>query len=600
MDEPRKPGIKRIVIGSIRRKLLLGFSLVLALMVAMALLTYDLNVKISNDATDLKDVEAPLQVMVEQVIGYDGILTSHAYAALLHAEKGDKEGVEEHKRMYDEVGAKLDSLLKVDARTLLAKSDRPAELAKKVDGYLKRLDEINLKLVDLEMGAFAKMEQGDTDGAYALIVSEQYDQYKGELAQLYRDWADVELEVSQLHRVKVLENSQMVGLINVAFAVLSILVGILIAFMVSHSISKPVSQLHDAAMQLEKGDFSSRVIIKTSDELEDLGKSLNKAIEALGRVDDERKQMDKVKTEFLSITSHELRSPMTPMRAQLQMLQEGYFGKMNDKQKESVDIILRNTTRLDNIIQDFLEISRIEAARLKFTFIKTSLKPYIARLTEEMQAFLPEKKIALSVNIGQLPEIEMDPDRTMQVLRNLMTNAIKFTPDGGKMTVNVEAKNDQIFFSVRDTGIGIAKENQARIFEPFFQEEQTMYRKYSGTGLGLAICRGIVESQGGKIWFESEQGKGTTFFFTIPLEPVRDAKPIKVLFSPQADIEKKLMSLFIEYLGPLGKSEFEQLKGGKGIVIESLSGYLDELLGAGILTKQAAELFRAEIMRVLK
>ena len=130
-----------------------------------------------------------------------------------------------------------------------------------------------------------------------------------------------------------------------------------------YSISKPINVLYDSVLKLEKGDFKTRVDIRTGDELEELGDAFNKTTEALGLTEEERRQIDRTKTRFLSITSHELRSPMTPMKAQLQMLLGGYFGKLTKKQKDSVDIILRNTDRLDHIIVDFLEISRIESAR---------------------------------------------------------------------------------------------------------------------------------------------------------------------------------------------------------------------------------------------
>lgn len=135
-----------------------------------------------------------------------------------------------------------------------------------------------------------------------------------------------------------------------------------------------------------------------------------------------------------------------------------------------------------------------------------------------MKGFMPEQKIKIIANIGKLPQMEVDTDKVMQVLRNLINNAIKFSKKNGKVIVTVEQKKDLIFWSVTDSGIGIAKKNQASIFKPFFQEDQILSRKISGTGLGLAICQGIVEAMGGKIWFESEKGKGSTFYFTIPIQ----------------------------------------------------------------------------------
>ncbi len=306
---------------------------------------------------------------------------------------------------------------------------------------------------------------------------------------------------------------------------------IILALMIAKSISRPVEELRAATEKMQKGHFDTRVDIKTGDELERLGEAFNHTTEVLEQMDDEYKEIDRAKTRFLSITSHELRSPLTAMKAQMQMLEKGYFGKFNAKQKEAAEIVLRNTDRLDNILLDFLDISRMEAARLKFEFIRTSLAPHVNMLIEEMEAFLPEKKIKLVLKMGKLPVMEVDPDRTMQVLRNLLNNALKFSPDKSTITVSITREGNHILFSVADEGIGIKKEDQKNLFKPFFQAEQTLYRKYSGTGLGLAICCGIVTCQKGKIWVESEIGKGSTFYFTIPLKPVKQIKPIKVIFS---------------------------------------------------------------------
>ena len=329
------------------------------------------------------------------------------------------------------------------------------------------------------------------------------------------------------------------GVFAVVMFAIMIFAAVLAGSLIAKSISKPVEQLQGAAEQMKKGNFDVMLDIKTGDELGKLGTAFNETAKSLGQVQKEHRQLERAKTEFLSITSHELRSPMTPMKAQLQMLKKSYFGKLNKKQTEAVDIVLRNTSRLDSIIMDFLEISRIEAARLKFRFVKTSLTGHIKRLADEMQGFLPEKNIEIVIKIAKMPVIKVDPDRVMQVLRNLINNAKKFSPKNSKIIVSAKLKGNRIQFNVKDQGSGIAKENKARVFEPFFQEEQTMYRKHTGTGLGLSICKGIVESQKGNIWVKSTLGKGSTFSFTLPLTPVKKTKPIKLLFSPPENIEKK-------------------------------------------------------------
>lgn len=376
-----------------------------------------------------------------------------------------------------------------------------------------------------------------------------------------------------------------------------VLFAVLISISVAKTISIPIQKLHKATEAVENGNFRARVDIRSGDEIEALGRAFNKTTAALEKMDDGYKQLEHAKTEFLSITSHELRSPMTPMKGQLQMLLGGYFGKINDKQKNALDIVLRNIDRLDHIILDLLEISRVGAVRLKFNFVKTDLTPHIRRLVEEMNAFMVEKNIEIVAKIGKLPEIETDPDKVMEVLRNLINNAKKFSPADRKVFVDVALKDNMIQFSVRDQGIGISAENQDKVFEPFFQAEQTMYRKSGGTGLGLSICKGIVEAQNGKLWLESEFGTGTTFYFTIPFEPVREIKPIKMLFSQDEEIEQKVKKILIAHLGAIGDAEFTMLK-QKTLDKILLLNYIAELQQDDVIDEATADEMAQEIISI--
>lgn len=594
--------IQNLFFGTIGKKLFLGFGFILLLLAIMALLSYLLNAQITNDTYAIKNVEAPLELMTEQVIGYDAMLSGHAHAALLHATKGEWDIMKEHQQEYDETGIKLDTLLKTDARILLEQSLRPKEMKDKVDNDLRELDRVNIALVELETEAFARMNEKNPDAAYPLIVSEQYHEYKTELYNLYRDWADIETEVVNLYRQKIIQNTRRVEIVNIAFGIIAVALGLLISFIIGRSITAPIKKLTRATEEIEKGNLGVRVDIRTGDELQELGEAFNDTTTALEKLDEERKQIDAAKTRLLSITSHELRSPMTPMKAQLQMLETGQMGKIGEEQKESVSMVLRNLDRLDKIIVDFLEVSRMEAGRLKFDFKKTDLRESVNKVTEFMKGFMPEKKIEIITKIPALPAIEADSDRFEQVLGNLVNNAIKFSKQNGKVEVHAELLKDKnkILFSVRDYGIGITKENQAKLFEPFFQAEQTIYREHAGTGLGLAICRGIVEAQNGKIWVESEPGKGSTFYFTIPMTPVTEMKTIRVLFSAKENIEARIKNVFQEILGPMGQIEFEDLLKKEGIAKEKLFKYINELVKKKILPAQQGTEFRKKIEYALE
>jgi len=593
MNEGEYSGINKFFFGSIRKKLLFSFGIIIILMIILSVSTFYLNENMRQLTLTIKDVSAPMDLMIQEIIGNDAILTGHAHWALIDAYNGNLVKINEHKAMYDEAGLKLDTLLKTDYRALLDKSGMALDAKSREESLLRELDRVNLALVDLETGAFDKMSKGDSNGAYALIGGAKYATLKKELSDLYTQLSITQKGFTNSLRDKVALSTGLVQTLNIILAIVIIAAGIIVMLLVSSNISAPVKKLQSAVKEIGKGNFAVRVEINTHDELSELGEMFNQVALTLSDTEEKRKEIDKIKTEFLSITSHELRSPMTPMRAQLQMLLSGYFGKLSPKQKESAEIVLRNTERLDKILMDFLEISRIEAARLKFSFVKTSLAPHIKRVIEELKGIMPEKKIVISLKMDSLPEFEVDPDRVMQVLRNLISNAVKFVPDfGGKIEVSVAAKADSLLFCVKDNGVGIADENKARIFEPFFQEEQTIYRKYQGTGLGLAICRGIIESQKGRIWFESRKGKGTKFFFTVPFTPVKEIAPIKVLFSRRAMVDAQLKKVMLQYLGPLGAVEFDVLK-KNGLVEKAVIEYIDELYKSKIISNK--EEFKKEV-----
>ncbi|MFA5176083.1 MAG: HAMP domain-containing sensor histidine kinase [Candidatus Nanoarchaeia archaeon] len=588
--------IKKLLFGSINKKFFFSFSILILLLVVMASLSYNLNKKIADETKQLREVEAPLEIMAEKVIGYDAMLTSNVEAALLHSLKNDTIGMKEHKTWYDGQGILLDNLLKIEAPKLMKKSKRSEEQKQLVYGYLKQLDEINLKLVDLETRAFTAMKKGDNVEASFLIVGDDYQNYKAILRDLYDKWKIEEKIISESYRQKVLKNSKQVIYINIIISLVLILLSISLAFFTSRTISKPIKQLYHATQELEKKNFKVRVDIKTNDELEELGTSFNRSAEVLDNLDIERKQIDSAKTKFLSITSHELRSPMTPMKAQLEMLLKNYYGKLTTKQKQAMDIILNNTNRLDRLLVDFLELSRIEAARLKFNFVRTDLANPLKKVVTEMKNFMPEKNVKIILNIQKLPTIEVDPDRTMQVLRNLLNNAIKFSKENSRVVIDVKKHKNLILFSVKDFGVGISLEDQMRMFEPFFQAEGTIYRKYAGTGLGLALCKGIIESQNGKIWVESVLGKGSTFYFTIPLKPVTEIKPIKLLFTSKENIENRVEDIFKEILGPLGKNEFEGLR--HVLTKDNLFKYINSLVNQGIISGLKGNQFKENIQNI--
>ena len=394
-----------------------------------------------------------------------------------------------------------------------------------------------------------------------------------------------------------IEQNTLLSSTAVAIIVLIALNTAIAGYFISQSITKPVRELHKATTELEKGNFNVRTNITTNDELGELSRAFNKSAIALGIMDEEHKQLEKTKSEFFSMTSHELRTPITPLKVQLQMLYKQYYGKLTTKQRETLMNILKNTERLNKIIEDFLEISRIESARLKFVFKKTDIRETVYETLNLMEGFAKEKNIQFSTDIGKLPAINADPDRISQVLKNIIHNAIKFSPNNGKIEIFTQMKKDFIQFSIKDYGKGMSPKDQIRVFEPFYQVNVTS-KEFGGTGLGLAICRGIIEAQKGKIWIQSIEGEGSTFYFTVPLKPIEKIQPIKVLFSPKFEIEKELKEKFISILGPMGIAEFDELQINNEIEKEKIIEYIDNLKEKRILDEENSKEFKFEITKI--
>ena len=254
---------------------------------------------------------------------------------------------------------------------------------------------------------------------------------------------------------------------------------------------------------------------------EKLKKSLKKIDEQNVRL----RKLDQLKSSFLNITSHELRTPMSSVKGYIQMMLRDTFGSINEEQSKALDVVLRNVERLDRLIEDILDISRLESGTLKFIVQKTVISEMITEVEETMSSNASVKNISLNTDvIDNLPDLIIDQDRIKQVIINLVNNAIKFSPEGSEIRINVNKDDEHVLFEVKDLGRGIPEDKQKKIFETFYQVDSGMDRKFGGAGLGLSISRGIVMAHGGSIWVESTgvEGEGSSFKFCLPVKSIED------------------------------------------------------------------------------
>lgn len=226
-----------------------------------------------------------------------------------------------------------------------------------------------------------------------------------------------------------------------------------------------------------------------------------------------RKVVDRLKDELVSTVSHELRTPLSSLRGFTELMLERDFSR--EKQREFLTIMHDEAVRLTNMINAFLDLQRMEAGEQTYSFTTTDL---LSLLQDAVAVFsgVPDRHHFRIVELDSLPPVRVDVDRIRQVLANLLSNAVKFSPDGGDITLTVRRDVRDVIVSVSDSGIGIAPEVLPSLFTKFHRGDNAMTRRIGGTGLGLALVKEIISAHGGRVWVESENGKGSTFFFTLP------------------------------------------------------------------------------------
>jgi len=284
-------------------------------------------------------------------------------------------------------------------------------------------------------------------------------------------------------------------------------IALVVARWLARGMTQPLRDMAAAAQKMETGDYSQRVHTRSRDEVGQLATAFN-------RMSAELQDLEQSRRDLLANVSHELKTPITAIRAHLENLLDG----VEQPDPTTLQVMLTQTERLGRLIEQLLELSRLESGELPLLREETPLAPLVTQVLSEIEVARSDRGVAVESALPtDLPAVDVDRERVHQVLFNLVDNAVRFTPAGGAVTVSAHAYNGSVEIRVADTGVGIPPEHLPRLFERFYRADPSRSREDGGTGIGLAIARSVVEAHGGHIKAESELGTGSVFTFDLPV-----------------------------------------------------------------------------------
>ncbi len=486
--------------ASIHRKLLLGFLAIVGLLFVVGTVSVWQLGHVTRQAEDL--VKLQRKIAAYRQIQHDATLQLYSVASALLVP--DERTLKSTLRQLGQFGYDLDRLQFVakDEAEILARVRADHESFTAVVGEV-------IELIRKGKTAEAlKLQTGD-----AGPLADRLERLTNELVN--KAEADMVAGIEESRERFATSRRLVIG-----FALGSILLALGLGYAISWSLIGPVQSMDARFNGLAAGDFSTRIEVPNRDELGELAANLNRTSAELGRLYREIEAASQHKSEFLANMSHELRTPLNAIIGFSEVLLERMFGELNEKQEDYLKDIHASGRHLLLLINDILDLSKVEAGRMELEISRFDLPAAIGNALTLVRERGQRHKITFGLDLGaDLGEVTADERKLKQVLLNLLSNAVKFTPEGGRIDVSARRDTDQVVIAVRDTGIGIAPEDRDAVFEEFRQVGSDYTKKQEGTGLGLALAKRFVELHGGRIWLESEPGKGSTFSFTIPIRP---------------------------------------------------------------------------------
>jgi signal transduction histidine kinase len=289
-----------------------------------------------------------------------------------------------------------------------------------------------------------------------------------------------------------------------------------VGYFLSEAMTRRIQQVQSAAYRVANGDLNTRVPVDGRDEMAVLANSFNDMVTQLQVAQAKQQELDVLRRELVAWAGHDLRTPLTSIRAIIEALADGLVTD-DDTRLRYLRTAQANVQSLSHLIDDLFEMAQVDAGGLQLNFEQSSIADLISDTLERFSAQAVRQGVTLEGSAASgVDAVRMDAQRIGRVLSNLVGNSLRHTSEGGRITLTAERQNDSLFVSVKDTGEGIRPEDLPRVFDRFYRGEKSRNRETGGSGLGLAIAKGIIEAHGGSIGVESQVGVGTTVWFKVP------------------------------------------------------------------------------------
>ena len=487
--------------ASVHAKLLVAFLVIAGLLVTVSAVGLGVLGETNRRAEELVILHRKIAAYRQLQHDTTGQLYSVTSTLALPLEQVDVRMIEAALRQLKQFGYDLDRLQYVakDEATLLSR------IQEEYNRFIQVMSEAITMIAEGRVTAARELQR-----TQATPLADRLERLTNELVN--KAEAEMVEKVERSHNAYTTSRWVVIGV-----AVGSVGLALILGYALSWSLTGPVTRMDAQFQQIAQGDFSQRVAVPNRDEFGTLATNLNRMTEELGQLYQQLEAASRHKSQFLASMSHELRTPLNAILGYTELILDDIYGAVPEPIREVLARVQQSGQHLLGLINAVLDLSRIEAGRLTLSLADYAMQDVAQTVVTAVEALAAEKHLALTISVSpDLPPGKGDAQRLRQVLLNLVGNALKFT-EVGEVHIQVMAADGMFTVTVADTGPGIAEAEQQKIFEEFQQADGSTTRKQGGTGLGLAIAKKIVELHGGRIGVESHLGKGSTFWFTVPI-----------------------------------------------------------------------------------